>query len=153
MIFISLLLIMTNNSNAQGRHRFQDKGRGMERMAELEQVKLLETLDLDEETSVKFFVRRKKHKELQREISLKRQEALEKLAEAVKSDAGDNSQYEASIKEILTYEEKLLDNREKFLESLNDIMDKEKIAKLVVFEYLFKQEIQNELRNRWRRNK
>ncbi len=148
LLSVLCLLLTVSINYSQGRHQNQGRGHGMNRLAELEKIKLLETLNLDEESSAVFIVRLNRHKDLQQEISGKRQAAIEELAEQVKNGSADDAFCKVKIDQILEYEETLLSERKEFINSLNDIMDQETISKFVVFEHLFRKEVRNELRKR-----
>ena len=150
ILLLSAILLVTNFLHSQARHKSQIRGFGNGRLAEFEKIKLLETLDLDEEAAAKFIVRRNQHLEKQRELSQKREAAINELRDVIESGLTNAEQLQKKNNEILEYEELLLKSRREFLESLKDIMDAEKISKVLVFEYVFRQEIQNELKSRKR---
>jgi ElaB/YqjD/DUF883 family membrane-anchored ribosome-binding protein len=117
-----------------------------EKMAQLERIKLIEVMEMDEETTLRFFSRRaefqKKQEELRQEVDL----TVDKLEAALKS-AGMMSEAELQnminrINELqLSMEQRRID----FINSLEDILSKDKIARYVVFEKRFKEEIKNML--------
>ncbi len=122
---------------AQGFHGHEEKD---SRIRELERVKLIETLNLDEETSVRFFTRRNEHQNKMEELTDARNEALDNLASEIENGA-DESLLQDKYKKIFKLEENILDERERFFESLDDIFNPIEKAKLLVFEHKFRREL------------
>ena len=120
-----------------------------ERLEELEKIKLLETLQLDEETAGRFLVRHKEFRDNQRELMDQRDAILLEMETALQKGK-DVSEYDynKSILNLSEMERRLGDQREEFLTSLSDILTSEHIAKLVVFESKFRQELREALRMR-----
>lgn len=115
-----------------------------EKIAELEKIKLIETLNLNEETTLRFFARRnefqKKTSEIENEIELKLDE-LSKLI-APESNAGDEN-IKPIIDEVNYLRKKLAVEKENFLNSITDILTYKQIAGLIVFEKKFREELKN----------
>lgn len=122
-------------------------GQNRERLEQLEKLKLIEVMDLDEETTLKFFARRNEHRDNMRGLSDNRSEALKELQENVK-DGGNSEEYERLISVILGYEDKIVAERKSFIGSLDDILTTEQIAKMMVFELEFKKKIREHLMRR-----
>lgn len=114
--------------------------RALKKIDQLEKVKLLEILDMDEETSVKFFVRRKefkqKHRLMQDAVDSLHENLHRQIAEEGKSD------YRSIINEIIQKEDELMKSRIEYIRSQEDILDDEQIAKLIIFEREFRKELQ-----------
>ena len=67
--FLVLILIFSINTNwAQEEPPFMHEGMRRGRLAELEKIKLIETLEMDEETTLRFFSRRSEHMKNQKEL-------------------------------------------------------------------------------------
>ncbi|VAX26692.1 hypothetical protein MNBD_IGNAVI01-637 [hydrothermal vent metagenome] len=114
------------------------------RISELEKIKLIEVLQMDEETTLKFFSRRNLHRLDQKKIMNKRDSLLKQLDKRIVD--GDNKiDYKKEIYQILDLEKELSNEREKFFKSLDDILSYEQIAKLLVFEKKFRSEIRKQL--------
>jgi hypothetical protein len=125
----------------------REKGiKNREKLEQLEQIKLIEALDLNEETSIRFFARRN---DSRREIQEFEKRTDEIILELEKSfDTDDKNQDEKQkqlISEMLKTRESIELNRIQFINSLNDILSTEQIAKLIVFEKKFRDEIRNVL--------
>lgn len=116
--------------------------RPREKIKALEKIKLLETLDLDEETAVKFFSRRKEHqdkiKELYNELDKKR-DLIEDKISSTKDD--NDPELKKLVDSYLTVHQKLSDERKRFFNSLSDILTNKQLAELTLFEKRFREEI------------
>ncbi len=123
------------------------KGRwGMQggRISELEKIKLIEELQLDEETTLRFFSRRNSHQEIHRQIMLKRDSLLIQLNQKIEEE-NSKLDYQKEIDKILNIDKELSDERIRFFKSLNDILSYEQIAELLIFEKKFKSEIRKQI--------
>ena len=131
----------------------QDFGNGpqggppMEKIEELERIKLLETLNLDEETSIRFFTRRGQYKADMQKVIDQKEKLVDELEDALKNNKKIN--YKAKTDKISELEKQIYQTRDKFLNSL-DVLTQEQIAKVVVFENRFFREIRNTLIRRGR---
>lgn len=113
------------------------------KIAELEKIKLIETLNLDEETTLKFFSRRNLHQNQMKIIMREKDSLLTQLSSLIKSES--KADYESMIGEIFKIENKLIIERQNFIKSLHDIFSSEQVAMLLVFERRFRSEIRKEL--------
>lgn len=112
----------------------------LKKIDQLERVKLLEVLEMDEESSVKFFVRRKEFKERTRFVrgSL---DSLQKHIEE-KIESGEKVNYKALAGEYTKLEAEMHKLRTDYISSNADILNDEQMAKLIIFERVFRREIQ-----------
>ena len=132
----------------------QDRGnliKQRNKIHQLEKLKLIDALDMDENTSIKFFARRN---EMQNEIESlqdKSDDLISKLDKTLNSDNKNNeSEQRQIINEILSTREKIETVKKQFINSLSDILSTEKIAKYLVFEQKFREEIRKIILNRRR---
>jgi hypothetical protein len=140
-----------NSSWAQD-ERFMHEGRHRGRLAELEKIKLIETLQMDEETTLRFFARRTEYMSEQKKLMDNRRELLEELENRFKNEEKlTDEEYTASLEKLQQSEKKALDNRIAFFNSLKDILSAEQLAKLAVFEFSFMKEIRNVMKKGGRR--
>lgn len=126
----------------------------MEKIEQLEKAKLIEALDLDEETAIRFFARRKNYREQERELFKKRDGMIKKIEDRIRNsqDIGEKESIDL-LNEILAVDQKFVDDKEKFFKSLNDILSSEQILRLAVFDNKFMREIRNILIRRPRGNR
>jgi hypothetical protein len=127
----------------------EKKMKNREKLEQLEKIKLIEALDLDEETSIRFFARRNESKNEVQELEKKADELIFELEKSFNSE--DNNQSEKQkklISEMLKIRESIEMKRSQFINSIDDILTTEQIAKLIVFEKKFRDEIRNVLFDR-----
>jgi hypothetical protein len=147
IIFPFVLLILTFNANWAQDERFMHEGMHRGRLAELEKIKLIETLQMDEETTLRFFARRNEHMNEQKKLMDARRKLLEDLENKFKNgEKLSDEEYLASIEKLQQSEKQALDNRIAFYNSLKDILTSEQLAKLAVFEFTFMKEIRKVMR-------
>ena len=143
-LVLFVLIFLTQMISAQEHFT---KGRwGMQggRISELEKIKLIEELQLDEETTLRFFSRRSSHQGIQKQIAFKRDSLLTLLSQKIEKD--DNKiDYQKEIDEILNIDKELLDERVRFFKSLDDILSYKQIAELLIFEKKFRSEIRKQI--------
>ncbi|HEY6437413.1 MAG TPA: hypothetical protein VIY47_12545 [Ignavibacteriaceae bacterium] len=109
---------------------------------ELENIKLIETLQMDEETTLRFFSRKSEHKLQQDEIREKIKSSIDNLEVTLKSGKAITTEdLKSKINEINNLELHLEKNKVEFLNSLSDILSYEQIAELIIFEKRFKNEV------------
>ncbi len=146
-IFILTLMIAILSLvkvNAQGyRH---NNAQAMKKIEELEKIKIIDALGLSEQTSVRFFARRRDYKNKVEKLFGQASDLLNKMNELSQKDGDKNDpQYKKLIDEYLEISKKIVKNRNEFFASLNDILSEQQIAKLLVFERKFREEIRDAL--------
>ena len=151
-ITILLMLVFAICSFSQPREGFGMKKKNKSRIDELEKVKLIEIMDMDEETTLKFFSRRNEFRKATESLMENRDNLLNDFHKVLLEDEiEDNSVYSDHVSKILEIEKSLVNNRIKFIASLNDILTEKQIGKLVVFEFKFRKDLRD-LIFRHRRN-
>ncbi len=143
LLIMSFILLTSFGLSAQP---IRDDRGPMKKIEDLEKIKLVETLNMNEETTLRFFTRFDKFKQSQHQLINKSNNIIDKLEDLVKDGKGDN---DAKIKQLVNehfeIEEQLVKGRENFVHSIRDILDQNRIAKLLVFEKRFREEIRNAL--------
>jgi hypothetical protein len=113
-----------------------------EKIEALEKIKLIETLDMDEETTVKFFARRNDHQEKMKNLFDELDEKRSMIKEKISSAKNDNEpEIKKMVDNYFLLQEKLDDERKRFINSLADILSYKQIAELTLFERRFREEI------------
>jgi hypothetical protein len=139
---IALLIIIVLVSTTLNAQRNQDgKHKVPERIMQLEKIKLIETLEMDEETTLKFFARKSESDREMEKIQNTIDEKLDKMEQMINSDNAIDEELKAAIEELNLLHQKLDKNKTDFIKSLNDILSYEQIAKLVLFERKFREEL------------
>ncbi len=148
-LFITLFTLILLTSIAYPQQMKEKKMKNREKLEQLEKIKLIEALDLDEETSIRFFARRNESINEVQELEKKADELIFELEKSFNSE--DNNQSEKQkklISEMLKIRESIEMKRSQFINSIDDILTIEQIAKLIVFEKKFRDEIRNVLFDR-----
>jgi hypothetical protein len=116
-----------------------------ERFEEFEKMKIIEILDLEEESAVRFFARRNTHMKDQRALIEKRDSLLRSFYSKMKEPETEIApeEYDQNLDTMFEIETELFQKRRDFYSSLDDILTKEQVAKLVVFEYRVMREARN----------
>ena len=139
LLVLTVLFFSTNLFPQKGKWQDEEMRAKFE---ELENIKLIETLQMDEETSLRFFSRKSEHKLQQDEIQEKIREDIENLDVILKSGrAVTTEELKSKIDEINNLELQLEKNKVEFLNSLTDILSYEQIAELIIFEKRFRNEV------------
>lgn len=139
-----VLFILTAVSYPQ---KMRDKIlKNKDKLEQLEKIKLIESLDLNEETSIRLFSRRN---DLKKEIENLENRNDEIISDLEKTFNEDDKNLEAKQTQLLTEflknKQEIETRKQQFLTSLNDILSKEQICKFVVFEKKFRDEIRSVL--------
>ena len=139
-IFLLLLIfaIVPSMIFAQG---MRERRGPREKIEQLEKVKLIDALNMDEQTTLKFFARRNEFRNRMDALN----DSLDTLVDILESEfSGKNSTiYKELINNYLDIEKKIATEHTRFISSLYDILSVEQVAKLVVFEKRFREEIRH----------
>ena len=136
LVFVGTLMVF-----AQGMRRMEQGP--MKKIEELERVKLIETLNMDEQTTLKFFARRVKFRDTQSQLFAKSNGILNQMDDLNKSSGKNSEELKKLIDQYLDDEQKIIENRENFIKSLDDILTPDQISRYLVFEKRFREEIRN----------
>jgi hypothetical protein len=121
----------------------------LEKIEQWEKAKLIEVLKMNEENSVRFFVRRNEHQNKMKEILDKRDQFMKELTKELQEGTKQNDNaYRDKLNNLLSFDSRLMKEKESFLRSLNDILTPQQILKLSVFEIKFRKEIREKLLER-----
>lgn len=143
LIFMASILLAQDHPRMKERNKIE----------ELEKIKLIEELNLDEETSARFVARLNENRNAMREIQEKKMKLIFELEKVFREKEEKDSKYFVEKnKQILDLDNELRSNKEKFLKSLNDLLTPEQIAKVLVFEVKFREEIKSAILKRGKRD-
>lgn len=147
--FLIILMIPLAVYSQSMRH--QDMG-PMKKIEELEKIKLIDALGMNEETTLRFFARRSKFKDEQRKLFDQENDLISKMENSVKSGKSNDTDLKTMINQYLDLEDQIVNAKQKFINSLSDILSFKQISELLVFEKRFREEIRSLLfRDRMRR--
>jgi hypothetical protein len=139
MFIVFLFILFQLSANAQmGHGRFKQ---ARDKLDQLEKVKLIEVLNMNEETTLKFFARRNAFRNQADSLMQLSDDIIDYLDTSIKSGNGTEDSYKNKIAEYLTIQNQIVNTRNKFINSLSDILSEEQIAKLIVFEKKFREDI------------
>ncbi len=140
---LGILFVITfvfSNYGQEFRHPMQKEARG--KIDELEKIKLIDALQMNEETTLRFFARRSEYQNRLRELSKKADEQLDKISDYIKDKGDKNSTaLKKMINDYLGYGEAIAREKTNFINSLSDILTYDQISKLLVFEKRFREEL------------
>jgi hypothetical protein len=143
MVKTSLLLFLISITTLAQSPRMEGEwGKMSGKIEQLEKIKLIEELDLSEETTLRFFARRNEHRDGLRLLLEKKKLLYSELSDVVNSN--DDSNLKENTDKILQIEEEMILERKKFIESLHDILTEKQIAQLVLFEFNFRKEMRHQ---------
>ncbi len=151
VIMISIFLLCDTLFSQPPGEMFQER-MGPERIEKFKMMRLIEVLNLSEESAVRFSAKTNEHERRLRELGKMQDELQDKLDEYIKKaeeTAKNKSRYEKQLKELQKqldqFEEnhsKMLDEKKRFLKELKELLDSEQMAKY----YLFQRDFEKELR-------
>lgn len=145
ILFLLFIVLIITQLNAQERERKYGERKALKKIEQLEKVKLIEMLDLNENTSVRFFARRNEHQQKMRDIFEEREKIINELKNAIDNNSGNDSYYKDQVNKLLELENKMNSERENFYNSLSSILTPNQLAKYAVFEFMFRREIAHSL--------
>ena len=121
-------------------HHFRDK------IFQLEKIKLIETLKMDEETALRFFARRSETETAIDSLRRNLDALLDKINQKISGDSKTNDEeLKTLIKKVSEIRLKIDQKRVDFVNSLSDILTTKQIAKFVVFEKKFRDDLAKSL--------
>ena len=117
--------------------------------------KLSEILDLDEAELAKILPILKEYDRKMRELGKKREKAFKNLhREARKEDGWDKKMILAEVRNVLEFEREIMEVRQGHFRKMETILPPERLAKYMIFDLRFHDEIENFMRDmRHRRGK
>ncbi len=120
-----------------------------EKLQEIKLEKLTKKLELDETTKSAFLDKYKSFSSDMRELNKKRAKAYKQMTENLESGEG----LDTLVSQLLDYEQQINDKRESFVADMKTILTPKQIAKMIVFERKFNNEIKKLLKQYQKDNK
>ena len=142
VIFLIIsIALLTGIGYSQGRNHHKEI---REKIDQLEKIKIIETLKMDEQTTLKFFARRTEFRDKLKVLMDQEGKLLDKMDDFIKSSKDqNNSKYQGMIDQYFDLEQKIFDAKKTFITSLSDILSQQQIAKLLVFQRQFREEVRD----------
>ncbi len=119
--------------------------RSLERIEHLKKLRLVELLDMKEEQAVRFFARLKDHDAAMKSLMQGKMEALDRIERLVRNEA-DQKDLEKAFPDALAFDEKIIQEKQKFFDSLADILTVQQRAQYLLFERQVERELREALR-------
>ncbi len=135
LFLILLILPATYSQDMMKMH----KGR-INKLEQLERLKLIDVLNLNEETTLRYFARQKKFRNQMEEYKKTGKKLLKKMRYLIKNGDKKN-ELKSTTNNYLVLGENIANKKTEFIKSLSDILTEKQIAKLLVFEMKFKEDI------------
>ena len=151
-IFLLLFLfsIILSTSYSQERMRHGNDQKPLQRIEQWERTKLIDALNLNEETAVRFFARKHENQKKIKEILDQRDDAIGDIEDDLRNGNQNDASYQKKVDNLLSIENSISTERLNFLRSLSDLLSPIQIAKLVVFESKFRKEVRESLMGKGR---
>ena len=125
--------------------------RAIEKIEQMEMAKLIQVLDLNEETSARFFARRKEHREKIHSLMQKRRELINEVDELLKKEENPEANvFKIKFNELLEIDKKIVNEKNDFYKSLFNILSSKQVLNLIAFDEKFRREIRETIFNRMR---
>ena len=144
LLTVMFVLCAIAENNAQnGKHKNKGFGQGAhEKIEALEKAKLIEELNMSEDLAVRFFAKRNEHLERMKKYDADLDNAEDNLQKALNEGKND-----PTLKKLINEHRSVLDkvSKEKisFLNSISSILSTKQMAKYIVFENKFREEVRN----------
>lgn len=120
-----------------------------EKVEEIKLEKLTKKLELDETTKASFIEKYKEFSKSMRELNRGRAKAYKLMTENIESGSG----LDSLVNQVLDYEARINDKREEFIADMKSLLSAKQIAKMIVFERKFNNEIRKLLKQYQKDNK
>jgi cellulose biosynthesis protein BcsQ len=122
------------------------QGRAAERVEQFKKLRMMEVMNLDEQTSIKFFARYNRNQEVMKALRQKQVQALARIQELRKGKASD-SEFGSIITELRALDEQVSQTRSKYVEELSEVLTNRQLAEYLVFELRFQQNLRDLVRD------
>jgi len=144
LLFILIVLNVPKiSAQDTGSRPFLRRG-PMKKIEELEKIKILDVLNMDEATSVKFFTRKNQSRDKIFNYEDKIIDILNNIeAEVKKGKDKDAGKIQKLNEDFISANIEIEKERMNFIRSLNEILTPEQVGKYIVFEKRFREEIRD----------
>ncbi|MEW6652230.1 MAG: hypothetical protein AB1394_02050 [Bacteroidota bacterium] len=150
LIFLLIPLIFMN---AQVIRRQADPA-ALEKIEQMENAKLIQMLDLNEEQSIRFFARRKEYLQKMHELLQKRRDFIDSTQDLLKEEEMENQKkFNDQVEEIFALEAKIFKEKKNYYRSLSNLISPKQVLQLMTFEERFRREVREKIANRQNRKK
>lgn len=139
--FLLVFALLTLSINLFGQ-RWEMRESQRKKLEEFKKIKLIETLDLSEDESIKFFALYNEHQKKVHLIQKERDKIIDQFERLTRDESKFNfKKFEDLEKRLNELEQELFRNRQEFHSSLKNVLSPFKIAKFYTFEREFIKEV------------
>ncbi|MBI4417568.1 MAG: hypothetical protein HY563_02250 [Ignavibacteriales bacterium] len=121
------------------------RGPAAERIEQFKKIQLMEKLQLDETTSIRFFARYNSHQEDLRKLNQKRNELIDELQVLRRRNVSD-AEYKKVLSELRDLADPAIEIRQKYFDDLGSILTPKQLAEYLIFERNFIQNLREIMR-------
>jgi|GEM_PF-3386464 len=151
ILLICLLPFFSYAQNRGGRGNDEQREKDKQKIDNLERIKLIDILNLDENTLVKFFAVKKDYEQKSFKLWDERKKIIDVIEADLKSGKKMTDEYvSAKIKRMSDCRKESDKLRQEYLKTIKKYLTAEKMAKYLVFEVRFQEEI---MRGGWKDDK
>lgn len=143
IFLIPLTLIFLFQSAAFSQMDGKRFKRVREKISQLEKIKLIDVLNMDENTTLKFFARRNEYQNKVDSLMDETNDLIDNLDDSIKRGGQKDDYYKDQIGKYYRMQDAIIKLRRDFTNSLSDLLSEEQIAKYIVFEKKFREDIRN----------
>ena len=118
------------------------QGRAFERVEQFKKIRLMEVLDLDEQSSIKFFARYDKYEQQLRDLRQKQVQTFAQIQTLRKAKAAD-TEYTKVVNDLLALDTQFEDVKTKYVGELKEVLTSKQLAEYLAFEYRFQQNLRD----------
>ncbi|MCH7516957.1 MAG: hypothetical protein IIB08_07540 [Bacteroidetes bacterium] len=142
VIFIAICIIIFSSMQSFSQMHDKPPQHMRDKLIQLENIKIIETLDMDEETTLRFFSRRNELHTKADNLTKRSDEIITQLEVIFKAGkVYTEAELRSLIVEANNIHTEIVQTKSEFINSLDDILTTEQIAKLIIFERRFKDEL------------
>lgn len=141
LFIIPVIIVLVFQSTAFAQHEGMRFKKIREKISQLEKIKLIDVLNMDETTTLKFFSRRHEYQNKMDSLFSIENNLIDNLDSSIKEGGKDDRYYKDQIAKYFRIQDKIIESRKNFINSLSDLLTEEQIAKYVVFEKKFREDI------------
>ncbi|MFN8358429.1 MAG: hypothetical protein U0264_00815 [Candidatus Kapaibacterium sp.] len=148
LVVLMIICLSPSVLMSQQFNRLEDRPKAKEKIEQLKKMRLIDILDMDEQTAEKFFTRYNQLQKKIEEAKLDLQESVSDLEKAVRSKAGKSGDYYRKADVVLEKQNALNAAVSDKIKSMRSLLTEEQYAKFIVFENNFVAQLQKMLLER-----
>ena len=144
---LAVILLVTCMLHAPGQDmQTPPQGKALERVEQYKKMRLIELLNLDDETAIKFFARYNENQKQLRAIRQKQVQALGQIQKLRKSNSAD-AEYSKVVDDLRDLEKQSNEEKAKYIDEVKQILTAKQLAEYLVFEFRFQQNLRELVRD------